>query len=249
MTAIKGFSESSRRNLRFKAVNSSHLLKSQFGLSYGKHAPTDGRICKSHFNRLREKLTREFPFFQYLWIAEFQSRGALHFHLFTNIQPTDANRKIIAESWCNIVNAPDKDNMLKVHDNPKNFIKWDMGNGSYLCKYLDKEAQKSIPAGFTNFGRYWGASTNLIDTPETITETELHQQLPDTDTTTGENHDHDPVKFLLRTIGRYHEKHHRRSWFRNTNKSTSAITGAPIYRQTLDYLKKTRNVKTNPEPF
>lgn len=249
LTTISGFSNSSRRNLKFKAANSSHLLRSQFGLSYGDNYPTDGRICKKHFNLLNLKLSRKFPFFLYLWIAEFQSRGALHFHLFTNIKPTEQNRRIIAEYWCDIVNSTDKETMLKVHNHPKNFIPWNMGTGSYLCKYLDKHAQKSIPENFTGFGRFWGNSRNLIPEPEITTAAEIEESFPQVNTDTGEINEENPVKFLIRTIGKHHEKYNRKSWIRQTNKSTSNLTGANIYRQTLAYLEKTRGTTPNTEPF
>lgn len=249
LTTIIGFSDSSRRNLRFKAVNASHILKSQLGLSYGKHWPTDGREFKRHLNVFLTCLRQTTPFLSYLWVAEFQSRGAPHVHLFLNITPTPAERHRLATLWCNIVNAPDKASMLAVHDHPRNFIQWKMGNGSYLVKYLDKAAQKTIPEDFHNFGRFWGNSQKLVGDPEIITADDLAEQFPETDIDTGEMHDQDAVKFLLRTVGRYHEKHHRNSWFRHTNKSTSAITGAPIFRQALAYLHRTRGHDLNPSPF
>jgi len=248
LTSISGFSENSRRNLRFKATNASHLLGSQFGLTYGQHWPTDGREFKRHLNNFLTQLRQQFPFLLYLWIAEFQSRNAPHVHVFLNITPTKDNREKLADIWCNLVNAPDKANMLVVHRNPKNFIAWKMGTGSYLCKYLDKASQKAIPAGFENFGRFWGNTRGLVQPPEVMTVDTVNRLLPTTDETTGET-DLPSATWLLRIVGRYHEKHNRRSWFRKTNKSTSALTGAPIYRQALAYVLRTRNINTNPEPF
>jgi hypothetical protein len=194
-------------------------------------------------------MRREIPFFAYLWIAEFQSRGVPHVHLFPNIPPTPANRLLLASTWCRIVNAPDHDEMMKVHNHPDNFQGWSMGTGSYLCKYLDKSHQKAIPDNFHNFGRFWGNSRGLVAQPDIITDQELSTLLPPVDESTGECFDQDAVKFIIRTLGRYHEKNHRRSWFRQTNKSTSALTGSPIYRQLLAYLLKQRQVNSNPEPF
>jgi hypothetical protein len=50
----------------------------------------------------------------------------------------------------------------------KTWIPWEIGSGQYLCKYLDKEAQKSIPAGYVNFGRFWGNSRDLIPAPISV---------------------------------------------------------------------------------
>jgi len=189
-----------------------------------------------------------FPLLMYLWIAEFQSRGAPHVHLFLNVKPTAENRKKLATAWARIAD-PGNDKLFNVHNHPDNFIPWDLGTGSYLCKYLDKSHQKAIPADFHNFGRFWGNSQKLVPEPEHITADEINDTFPPINTTTGEEHNQDALKFIIRTVGRYHEKHHRISWIRNTNRSTSAITGAPIFRQTLKYLHRTREINTNPEPF
>jgi hypothetical protein len=247
---LQGFSEKSRGRLRFTATNARELLRSQFGLTYHDQWPTDGREFKRQLNLFLTRCRQAFPFLSYLWIGEFQSRGAPHVHLFLDIPPTSENRSILAGIWCSIVDPSGQDSKLRaVHHHPANFIGWKMGTGSYLCKYLDKAAQKSIPEGFHSFGRWWGNSRGLVPPPEQITAIDLRSEFPAVDQSTGEEFDLDAWKFLVRTVGRYHEKQNRRSWFRRTNRSTSALTAAPIFRQALEYLRRSRGAPLDSVPF
>jgi len=251
-TQLQGFSDKSRSRLRFVSTNSGHILRSQFGLTYpGDHWPTDGREFKRHLNTFLTQIRKHIPFLNYLWVAEFQSRGAPHVHLFLDLAATDENRRLLAHYWCKAVNPDylETDDHYRVHSNPKNFIPWAMRQGSYLCKYLDKAAQKTIPAGFFNFGRWWGNSRGLVSSPETFTADQLAAEFPQVDEETGEVHEGNAIAFLVRVVGRYHEKQNRRSWFRKTSRSTSALTGGPIFRQALEYLRNTRGNPQEPEPF
>jgi hypothetical protein len=125
-----------------------------------------------------------------------------------------------------------------------------MRQGSYLCKYLDKAAQKVIPPGFVTFGRWWGNSRALVGSPEIVTAADLAEEFPQVNEESGEIRENAASVFLVRTVGRYHEKHNRRSWFRSTGRSTSALTGAPIFLQALEYLRKTQGFrKAEPSPF
>lgn len=250
-TEIQGFSDKSRGRLRLMATNARDILRSQFGMTYpGDQWPTDGREFKRHLNVFLTAARREFPFLSYLWVAEFQSRGVPHIHIILDLPATTENRYTLARLWCRAVNpdySEDSEHWA-VHTHPTNFIPWTMGTGSYLCKYLDKDAQKAIPEGFYSFGRFWGNSRGLLPEPDQITKEEIQAEFPQVDEETGEEHP-DAWAFLVRTVGRYHEHVNRRSWFRRTNRSTSALTGGPILRQALDYLRRTRGAPTEPIPF
>ncbi len=133
-------------------------------------------------------------------------------------------------------------------DRPDAMTAWDMGTGSYLCKYLDKQHQKLIPEGFHSFGRWWGNSRGLVPPPEVITPEEIEDLYPLINEETGEAGALNPVSFLVRTVGRHHEKLSRRSWFRHSNKSTLALTGASVFLQSLAYLQKTQG-RDDPPPI
>jgi hypothetical protein len=128
-------------------------------------------------------------------------------------------------------------------------IQWKMGSGSYLCKYLDKQYQKAIPDGFRNFGRWWGNSRGLVPDPDTITPADLDEEFPQVDEETGEVHEGNATAYLVRVVGRYHEKKNHRSWFRRTSRTATVLTGAPIFRQTLEYLRRTRGNPDRSTPF
>jgi hypothetical protein len=50
----------------------------------------------------------------------------------------------------------------------KNYIPWDMRGGSYVCKYLEKRSQKSVPDEFGWPGRFWGSSRELVPEPDIV---------------------------------------------------------------------------------
>lgn len=245
---IQGFSDKSRGRLRFTSTNAGHKIFSQFCMTYHEYWPIDGREFKRHLNAFLTRCRKHFPFLEYIWVAEFQTRGAPHVHLYTNLPVDHETHATLARFWVDIA---DKGNetMLAWHEHSSNFIRWKMGTGSYLCKYLDKTHQKFIPKGFYNFGRWWGNSRGIVPPPQTVTKEEIVEQFPEVSEETGEVFEGtEPYKFIIRTLGRYHEKINRRSWFRRTNRSTSVLTGAPILMQTLEYLYRSRCMTPPAEP-
>jgi hypothetical protein len=128
-----------------------------------------------------------------------------------------------------------------------------MGTGSYLCKYLDKEAQKYIPEGFKGMGRWWGNSRGIIEEPEEITAEwlDVNYSYEHLDLETGEYTEFIPSRWITRQIGRYQEKQFRNKrfcWFRKTNRSTRSLTGAPIFNRLLEYVKNLQPPDEQP-PF
>jgi hypothetical protein len=247
-SGLQGFSDKSRSRLRFTAANSAHVLRSQFCCTYHDYWPIDGREFKRHLDRFLTAARRAFPFLSYLWVAEFQTRNAPHAHVFLDLPATAENRDILAHIWSRIVDPSDP-SLLAFHCHSKNMIEWKMGSGSYLCKYLDKQHQKAIPDGFRNFGRWWGNSRGLVPDPDTITPADLQDEFPQVDEETGEIHEGNPTAYLVRIVGRYHEKKNSRSWFRRTSRSATVLTGAPIFRQALEYLRRTRGNPDRTAPF
>ncbi|EAT16310.1 hypothetical protein HTZ97_13710 [Desulfuromonas acetoxidans] len=258
-TSIQGFSDKSRGRLRFVAANSRDKIKTQFCMTYGDVWPINGRSLKADLNRFLTNVRKQFPGMEYIWIAEFQTRGCPHFHLFSSIPLTDENHQKLTKAWHRVAGYG-QDKHLRVHSHDRNFIEWDLGKGSYLCKYLDKEAQKAIPEGFSSFGRWWGNSRTLVDVPDEIPSEYLDETYgyESIDLDTGEDTGFTPSKWIYRQLGRYQEALHRdrvrkikelnltrskddkipippRPWFRHTNKSTSSFTGAPVFNRLLAY--------------
>jgi len=205
-TKITGFSDNSRRRLRFTAVNAFPALTSQFVLTYHNNFPLSGRDSKKHLNAFLVAFRRAFPKKPYLWILEFQRRGAPHYHFFTNLDVTKENREILATIWCRIVDLADNA-LFAFHSNVKNFINWDMGTGSYVAKYLEKERQKDVPENFNDVGRFWGASRGLVPMPVKVDYDEFSERYSYVERSTGEIKD--GLLLAQRWLGR---------WFESTSK-------------------------------
>lgn len=250
---LQGFSKQSRSRLKFTAENAASLHRcAQFVGTYADVWPVDGREFKRQLNLFLTRLRKAIPFLEYLWVGEFQTRGAPHFHLFLNIEANEENRLLLGSIWHEIAGYRSEYHRWwhcdRVEKNGYSaLIPWNL-NTVYVCKYLEKQYQKAIPDGFRNFGRWWGNSRGLVAKPDIFTKEEIQAEFPQVDEETGEINEVDAWQFLMRTVGRYHERKSHRSWFRKTSRSTSVLTGAPIFNQALNYLRKG---KTNDEesPF
>ena len=259
-TEITGFSDSSRRRLRHTAGNAADVLISQLGLTYHMKTP-DGREAKKDINSFLTRLRYKFPDIQYLWIAEFQKRGVLHFHLFSSL-PHDQSgtQKILATMWNKIAEPGNKEHLwwhMRNKQGDSNFIKWDMSSPGYLCKYLDKQAQKCIPDGFKGMGRFWGCTRDLVKMEMRINPEDVRHLIPEAvDYETGEINSPDAFQFIVRNIGKLHEKQIKemqkktdkklwKSRVRNGMTSYTLQSAAPQFRQIFSYLRKQFQKETN----
>ena len=235
--ALTGFSSKSRSRLRFMAINAFPALISQLGLTYHNEWPTDGRTCKRHLDNFLKTLRRLCPEAKYLWIMEFQKRNAPHFHVFLTIPPNGKLRTDLAEAWTRLT-SPGDPAALEFHRNEKNWIPWEMNTANYLAKYLDKDAQKTIPEGYSNFGRFWGNSRDLLQDPITIPLDDL-DTLETIDTETGET---DGGKNrILRTLGKLAEKQtngYSRFRTRAPHGSYTMLQGTKAYIQLENYYRR-----------
>lgn len=119
--AITGWSKKSRSNMvaRFASLDYSPMLADpeklavMITLTYPGDwltvAPTP-KHAKSHLQAFRKQFERRFKQPLYgLWKAEFQRRGAVHFHIFCVApEPLQDFREWVASSWSSIVNHPDE---------------------------------------------------------------------------------------------------------------------------------------------
>ncbi|ALC16661.1 hypothetical protein DSOUD_1889 [Desulfuromonas soudanensis] len=236
---IGSFSAGSRRRLRFRAVNAFPALVSQFGLTYHDQWPVDGRTSKAHLNAWLTAVRRIIPGVGYLWLLEFQKRNAPHYHVFLTVPPDEETRLKLAEAWCRIT-SPGDAKALRFHQDQRNWITWDMGTGSYLCKYLDKEAQKAIPDGYHGFGRFWGNSRGLEPEPVEIPLDDL-DGAANVDQDTGEIYGGQST--VIRWLGRLAEKQtggYSRFRKRAPHGSYTILQGAAAYKQIERYFCNTK---------
>jgi hypothetical protein len=242
-TFIKEFSCQSKQRLKFTAANACPDLLSQFVATYHNFIPIDGKELKRQLNAFLQRIRVKFPGVGYLWVLEFQRRGVPHFHIFLTIPATDENWKYLGKVWNRIADKQSKDHLEWHKDRItqrngkeyKSLIDWSMGSGAYLCKYLDKEYQKVVPVGFRNVGRFWGASKGLVPDPDCFPFQILDETLNNVNNTL-------PSKYLIRNLGRYHEKINpflrkkfRHSRFKDKN-SYSVSSGSPVFWQLLTFL-------------
>jgi hypothetical protein len=149
----------------------------------------------------------------------------------------------MADKWHQIA-EPDSPSHLKFHLHEKNFIPWDMGAGSYLCKYLDKEHQKQIPEGYTGSGRFWGNSRGLVPEPMRIEMSDVDKAYSweTVDQETGEVETFKASEYVTRHLCKHHEKSIRKSpWKSSARKRLTSYTlphGYAVYRQLENYLAR-----------
>jgi len=218
-------------------MNAFPALISQFGLTYHDHWPTDGREAKKHLNAWLVALRRLIPDAKYLWLLEFQKRNAPHFHVFLTVPPDEQTRLKLAEAWCRLT-SPHDPQALKFHQHSRNWIDWQMHSAGYLCKYLNKEVQKSIPEGYTGFGRFWGKTRGLAALLCSFPLSDL-DSLDDVDKETGEIHEGQTT--MIRWLGRLDEKQTRgypRFRKRAPQGSYTILQGAKAYTQIERYLNQ-----------
>lgn len=222
-STIDGFSEGSRRRLRRVASEAGEGLVSQFGLTYHETQPTGDEV-KRHLNAWLTWLRRRVDGIKYLWVLEFQRRGAPHFHVFLSEEcGQDALLQMhMAQKW-NQITGETLDH-LSFHLHAKNFVTWDMGNGAYACKYLEKEYQKCVPDGFGWVGRFWGSSRSLMPKPCVYDVHEIRamagQNVQNARVSVPrETHGRDMTHILLRALGNFQESRRRRWGYRGRHLS------------------------------
>jgi hypothetical protein len=150
--------------------------------------------------------------------------------------------------WADIVD-PDDHILRDWHKNPRNFIDWDMGNGQYLCKYLDKEAQKAVPEEFHNVGRFWGCTRGIVAIPTEVRDKYITEHLA--------AKVDQPVKVITRWLAKWHENKVKRaskgkshSKIRRTPNSYTIANGAKqVFLQIIEYMSGLPNIPGGPLPF
>lgn len=175
--AIVKMSTRSLSNLIWMAANTSAKFGSMLTLTYGKEYPVDGRQVKKHLNHFITTFRRRRGKFDYLWVMEFQGRGAPHLHVLTTLPgPADGrDRATYAAVWTRTVlgsaQRPYSDlksghvvdlsqEMYRVHLHRSSYKELWSEDGAlrYVAKYAAKLEQKTPPPEFLDTGRFWGAS-------------------------------------------------------------------------------------------
>jgi hypothetical protein len=151
-----GLTKRGKTRLRRGARLFQHIAETQKGfkghtsmvtLTFGKWYPDDKggkKLLDTFIKRMKRKVKNKD--FYYIWVAERQKRGAIHFHILT---PHYFSKKFINDSWNEIVN--------------NHLGKIDLGDfqqtlypnviavynaGGYMVKYCQKEGENIIGNGY-----------------------------------------------------------------------------------------------------
>jgi hypothetical protein len=149
------FSWRSARRLRHVIRNTEDIWRAFVTLTYSGNFPLNGRETKTHLNAFLQYLRRKRV--KYVWVLEFQSRGAPHFHI---IASGEIPKDEVAERWYRIVGSGDERHLRG--GTRVEAIKSKGHLYGYLYNYIKKLDQKKPPETFEDIGRFWGSSRNIL---------------------------------------------------------------------------------------
>lgn len=197
---IKEFSERSRYRLLHTAKNCDVDFRSMATLTYPAEFPCDGKLVKTHLDKVRKRLAREFKDIRGIWFLEFQRRGAPHFHWLFSVALEDRGELVskrrrsskrdgavywthqptedwLSRAWYEVVGSGDQKHL-------RAGCSWELieeedGAIRYAATHAAKPHQKEVPENYQNVGRFWGVignvqvplvSVKVMDTQDVIRE-------------------------------------------------------------------------------
>jgi len=182
---VKRWSKRSWNRLTFLVRSTSVSFSSLLTLTYCTPPKTMGE-SKADLNRFLTKL-RGFGV-QYIWVLEFQTRGAPHYHILLDVKQSELfTRARMAAMWIKSIRpippVAEQKKMTKVGEHVTSwFDVWgEEGAKKYLLAYATKLSQKTPIGEYEQAtGRFWGNSKGVksgdgivVD----ITEEELREWL------------------------------------------------------------------------
>lgn len=170
-SVVSQFSRKSRNRLSFVARNAATPLPVFITLTYPSEYPSDGSTVKRHLNAFLQFVRRRN--LSFLWFLEFQRRGAPHFHIAVSGY---VSAQSVALAWFRIVGSGDPAH-FRAGTRCEHF-RDPRGFAAYATKYALKFEQKTVPAGYENVGRFWGASRSVNPEPSSIINGSPHQLAP-----------------------------------------------------------------------
>jgi hypothetical protein len=155
---VVSFSDRSRSRLLFTAFNASCDWLAFAVLTYPAEFPTDGHKVKRDIDALCKWLRRDYGA-KILWGIEFQTRGAPHINLLSD---SFIPKGELGMRWFQIVGSGDFKHLLagtRIEECRSSSHAAGYIAAAYSAK---KSEQKTVPPGFENVGRFWGASRGLV---------------------------------------------------------------------------------------
>lgn len=177
---ITRLSASSLSRLAWTVSNTEKKFTSMLTLTYGMQFPVSGREVQRHRNSILTNLRNWYKPLSYLWVLEFQKRGAPHLHVILDKPDrlTENDRERLAERWARIISPINamysrlrdrkifrtRSAIKSVHMDKRTWEKVRKKRGAerYMTKYALKAKQKNVPSEYGDVGRFWGTSRGLV---------------------------------------------------------------------------------------
>jgi hypothetical protein len=175
--AVKHFSSKSRMRLVRLCANNSEKFRYFVTLTYHR-LMQNGRLAKKHLNRFLTSL-RRCGVNLYIWVLEFQERGAIHFHVWlgehdiesnwrAEMKPIRMNLKagletgqlqqqaiVLQHLWL-IASEQESDEKASLASIDYQVVRKVEAVKIYAMKYGSKMIQKELPYNVLGVGRWWG---------------------------------------------------------------------------------------------
>ena len=152
---VRDFSASSacrmRKFLRESVAKYDVMVTLTYPGQYGFDPERAKRDLKVFMQRLRRRCFRSDSSSAF-WFMEFQDRGSIHFHIFTNFY---VPKEWLALNWYEVCGTEDKRH-LRAGTRVEAIRSGRHGISAYATKYASKQQQKLVPEGISSPGRYWG---------------------------------------------------------------------------------------------
>jgi hypothetical protein len=150
-----GLTQYAKSTIRKSARLLHHSVKGNLAsfitLTYGRDIPSHIE-AKKHLYLFLKRMRRLYGNFMYVWVAENQKRGAIHFHIAANQY---VPKELINKHWNEVVSKWQRSQGYDVQKLRPN-VKGVEQIGSYMSKYISKESGKIG-------GNMYGISTELRD--------------------------------------------------------------------------------------
>lgn len=192
-----------RKMMAFTVLATGAEFNSMITLTYGAMYPTDGLTVKLHLKRVLQWLKR-YGVEDLIWFLEFQKRGAPHFHVLTDLfEPTILDRAVLGMAWLKAqgwdlsrampvfegwpaevnrvayqtdLEMLEKQFKFLLHEKTWEAIHTDDGARRYAMKHALKPWQKTVPAEYSNVGRWWGCTKSVRDKIKPVADWELNDE-------------------------------------------------------------------------
>ena len=152
-------------------------IKYTFTLTYHHTWPSDGYTSKRvHLHSWLALLRKILPGVGYLWVLEWQARGAPHYHVYLDQTVSVDDELALSAAWSELT-SPGDDVAMEFNVGHGIGHPWEVKVGiNYAAKYASKWEQKGLPEGYETYGRWWATSKNWIPEPEEQIMTDIDEE-------------------------------------------------------------------------